>query len=277
MLEQGLSSALNARIFGSGDQTVILAHGYGGDQSVWDKIVPHLAQRYQVVVFDWNFSGAIKDPNLFDPVKYSSYEAFASDLITLVDEMSLTSPVFIGHSMSGMVGCIASTKRPQLFKRLVLLGASPRYLNSDDYEGGFGNSDIEQIFSNIESHFHKWASTFAPLVIDANDPISVNKFENCIKRMKPEVALSMAKTVFLSDERETLENVLTPCTIIQTTNDIVVPFSVTEYMKKMIKGKSTVEIIDTDGHFPQLTAHLQLLEVLDRVLSVSDIEEKRID
>uniref|UniRef100_A0A2N9H195 AB hydrolase-1 domain-containing protein n=1 Tax=Fagus sylvatica TaxID=28930 RepID=A0A2N9H195_FAGSY len=266
VLEQGLSTAMNTKIIGSGSEVIVLAHGFGGDQSVWEKIVPQLSQHYRVLVFDWTFSGAVKDPNLFDPVKYSSYDAFASDLIALVDEMNLQSLVFVGHSMSGMIGCIASIKRPELFKRLILIGASPRYINVDDYEGGFEKSDIEQIISNVESNYQNWASAFASLVVDNKDPLSVDKFSKCLRRMRSEVALPLAKTVFYSDERDTLDEVMIPCTIIQTTNDIVVPKSVALYMQNKIKGKSTVEIIDTDGHLPQLTAHLQLLHVLGSVL-----------
>lgn len=126
--EKGLSGALNAKVTGSGDEAIILAHGFGGDQYVWDKIVPCLAKHCRVLVFDWIFSGAIKDPSLFDPVKYSSYDAFANDLISLMDELDLKSSVLVGHSMSGMIGCIASIKRPDLFKKLILVGASPRYV-----------------------------------------------------------------------------------------------------------------------------------------------------
>ncbi|XP_041004877.1 strigolactone esterase D14 [Juglans microcarpa x Juglans regia] len=267
LLENGIfSTAMNSKIIGSGSEVIVLAHGYGGDQSVWDKILPSLAQHCRVLVFDWTFSGAVEDPNLYDPVKYSSYDAFADDLISLLDEMNLQSLVFIGHSMSGMIGCIASIKRPELFKRLVLIVSSPRYINMDDYEGGFGNSDIDQIISNIESNYQNWTSAFASLVVDAKDPLSVDKFAKCLKRMRPEVALPLAKNVFQSDEREVLEKVIKPCTIIQTTNDYVVPNSVALYMQRKIKGKSTVEMIEGDGHFPQLTAHLQLLEVLGRVL-----------
>lgn len=119
---------MNARILGSGKETIILAHGYGGDHSVWDKVISSLAQTYQVLVFDWSFSGAVKDLDLFDAVKYSSYDAFADDIIALLEEMSLKSSVFVGHSMSGMIGCFASVKRPDLFSRLVLVSSSPRYI-----------------------------------------------------------------------------------------------------------------------------------------------------
>lgn len=129
--EQGLSAAMNAKIIGSGKETLVLAHGFGGDQSIWDKITPVLSQHYRVLAFDWLFSGAIlnKDhQSLYNPVKYSSYEAFADDLITLLEENDLKSTLFIGHSMSGMIGCIASVKKPELFKRLILIGTSPRYI-----------------------------------------------------------------------------------------------------------------------------------------------------
>lgn len=269
MLEKGLSGAMNAGIIGSGCETIILAHGYGGDQSLWDKTLPYLTKHYRVLVFDWCFSGAIKDPNLFDPVKYSSYDAFANDLIALMDEMGLKSSVFVGHSMSGMIGCIASTKRPELFKRLVLVGASPRYLNADDYEGGFKDSDIDDILSHIEADYHNWASTFASFVVDATDPTSVEKLTKCLQRMRPDVALCLAKTVFYSDERDILDKVMTPCTIIQTKRDIVVPDSVAHFMRERVKGSCTVEILDsTHGHLPHLTAPLQLVDVLVEVIGV---------
>ncbi|KAJ7973895.1 putative Sigma factor sigb regulation protein rsbq [Quillaja saponaria] len=272
MLGKNLATSMNARIIGSGSEAIVLAHGFGGDQSVWDKILPVLAQNHSVLVFDWTFSGAVKDnETLFDPVKYSSYNAFADDLIDLMDEMEVKSSIFVGHSMSAMIGCIASTKRPELFKRLILVGASPRYINTDDYEGGFKRSEVDEIISNIELNYETWASAFAPLAVGASDTASVDKFQKCLKRMRPEIALSLAKTVFYSEEREVLDKVVTPCTIIQTSNDIVVPNGVAFYMQNKIKGKSTVEILDnTNGHFPQLTAHLQLLDVLKGILGLDD-------
>ncbi|KAJ0780640.1 putative alpha/beta hydrolase-1 [Helianthus annuus] len=265
-LDKTLSTAMNARIIGSGKETMVLAHGFGGDQSLWGKILPALTQTYQVVVFDWSFSGAIKEPNnLYDPAIYSSYDAFSDDLISLMEELNLYSTVFVGHSMSGMIGCIASIKKPHLFKNLILVGASPRYLNSECYEGGFDMKDLEQLFSSIESTYYEWASFFPSVVIDKNDLESVKMFQESLKRMKPEIGLSLAKTVFLSDYRGILEKVVIPCTIVQTTKDLVVPLSVVEYMKRMIKGDIAVEMIDTVGHFPQLTSPLQFLEIFDRL------------
>ncbi|XP_048133922.1 strigolactone esterase D14-like [Rhodamnia argentea] len=266
-LEKGLSTSLNAKLTGSGAETVVLAHGFGGNQTVWNKILPPLSRYFRVLVFDWGFSGAVKEQEgLFDPAKHSSYDAFAGDLIALLDEVGLESTVFVGHSMSGMIGCIASVKRPDLFKRLILVGSSPRYLNTDGYEGGFEAARIDQILSSVESDYHSWAPNFASLVVGPCDPPSVEAFAKCLGRMRPEVALSLAKMIFPGDYGEALGRVTTPCTIIQTTNDAFVPSSVARYMHEAIRGESTVETIKADGHCPQLTAHRQLLDMLSGVL-----------
>ncbi|KAI6679434.1 hypothetical protein NL676_033315 [Syzygium grande] len=264
--EKVLSSSMNARTVGSGNETIVLAHGFGGDQSLWDKINPSLAKHYQVLSFDWCFSGAVQDKNLFDPAKYSTYDAYADDLIALLDEWDLKSIIFLGHSMSGMIGCIASIKRPELFQRLMLLLASPRYLNLGDYVGGFEESRIDNMVSSIRSNYQEWVENFTTAIVDPKDPPSVDKFRRCLHSMNPEVAASLANVIFHSDYRHILVDVTAPCTIIQVTNDMAVPTSVAHYMKEKISGPSTVEMIEGTGHFPQLTAHEQLLDVLHQAL-----------
>ncbi|MED6224012.1 hypothetical protein PIB30_079647 [Stylosanthes scabra] len=265
-----LSALLKTRIEGSESETIVFAHGYGTDQSIWDKIVPLLSQNYRVVVFDWPFAGSVKHENLYDPLKYASFEAFSDDLITLVTEIGIKSATFVGHSMSGMIGCIASLKRPDLFKRLVLVCASPRFLNnSADFEGGFKNSDVEQLISAMENNYEEFASHFASMIADGakgDNIVTVDKYKKGLIKMGAEVALPLAKTVFYSDYRELLDKVETPCTIIQTTNDKAVPRSVGLYMQNKIKGETTLEFIDTTGHFPQLTSHLKFVEVLKAAL-----------
>ncbi|OWM66006.1 hypothetical protein CDL15_Pgr015432 [Punica granatum] len=263
---------MNVKVLGSGPNTVVLAHGFGTDQSVWDKIVPFLIQstNHQVLLFDWAFSGTVEDPDLYDPARHASYDGFATDLVALLDEMKVKSVVFVGHSMSGMIGCLASIKRPELFQKLVLLCASPRYVNTDDYEGGFDASDVEQIISSIESDYTAWALAFPSLNADPNNPASVDKLQKCLLRMRPEVALPLAKTVFYSDYRDILGKVSVPCHIMNTTKDIVVPNSVALYMQRQIgAGKSTMDMIEIDGHFPQMTAPVQFIGMLGSLLGIS--------
>ncbi|MED6213362.1 hypothetical protein PIB30_092406 [Stylosanthes scabra] len=143
------------------------------------------------------------------------------------------------------------------------------YINTDDddnYEGGFGLEDIEQLVSTIELQFENWVEQYAPIAVDPNDSASVDKFRNCLKKMDSEVVVSLAKTVFQSDNREILQKVRTPCTIIQSSNDVAVPVSVGHYLEKTIKRVSALVFIDMIGHFPQLTAPHKLAEALKGVV-----------
>ncbi|XP_077210034.1 strigolactone esterase D14-like [Tasmannia lanceolata] len=263
----GVVAALNARIYGYGNQTLVLSHGFGADQTVWHYILPYLAYYFKVVVFDMVFSANVK-PNLYNKERYLKFDSYASDLTSLLDELNVSSTIYLGHSMSAMVGCIAANKRPHLFKHLILLGGSPRYLNAEGYVGGFQRSDVETILQYMKHNFSNWASSFAPKAIGVNNPTSIQEFKFSLGRMKPDIALHVAKTVFLSDLRRVLGKVKVPCTIIQSQKDIVVPKHVAFYMKKRLGGKSKVEILKTEGHLPQLTAYPLLLNVLKRVLGI---------
>ncbi|MED6220825.1 hypothetical protein PIB30_048539 [Stylosanthes scabra] len=268
----GIVNALNANIYGNGSQTLVLAHGYGTDQTVWHFLIPYLACYFKVLVFDLAFSPNVS-PQVYNENKYSSsFDGYAGDLVCLLDELNMNETIYLGHSMSAMIGCLAATKRPELFKHLILLNGSPRYLNGKGYEGGFERSDLNTIFKSMRQDFPSWVHSFAPIAIGAkNNPEAVAEFEDSLLRMKPEVALSVAKTVFLSDLRWVLPRVFVPCTIIQSKKDPIVPKHVAFYMKRKLGSNNNngsdssnkVKILKTNGHFPHLTAYPLLLKVLN--------------
>ncbi|CAA6671720.1 unnamed protein product [Spirodela intermedia] len=232
VLEKREILAQNAKIVGSGETTIVLAHGYGADQSIWEYVLPELTKRCRVVVFDWNFGAAVNRHGSRETSKQSIFEAFSEDLVSLMDSMGLKNVVFLGHSMSGMVGCIASIKRPDLFRRLILLGASPRYLNSEDYEGGFERPHVEALFTSIESNFQTWARAFVGLVVGQDHPSEAAKFCKSLLRMGP------------TDLREVLHSVAVPCTVVNGTRDVVVPTSVSSYIQTRIKSEAALELLD---------------------------------
>ncbi|KAL4195427.1 hypothetical protein AMTRI_Chr05g64570 [Amborella trichopoda] len=264
-MKPSLQSSLNAKILGSGERTLILSNGFGSNQAIWQYILPHLLQNHRVVVYDMVGCGHV-DPKLYDEEIYSSLEAFSDDLLSLLEELGVQNCVFLGHSMSGMIGCFAAIKRPEIFQSLILLGASPRYLNSEGYEGGFERSELESLFKSMESDYTAWTETFAPYVLGSEDPILVRGFSDSLKSMKPEIAVSILKTVFLSDCRDILPKLKVPCVLIQTRVDRAVPMFVAEYLKRELGGKASLEVLDVEGHVPHVTAPSLLISALDTVL-----------
>ncbi|XVF75996.1 hypothetical protein PTKIN_Ptkin13bG0232100 [Pterospermum kingtungense] len=243
--------------------------GEAMDMGFWHFLVPLLAYYFKVVVFDMVFSPNV-NPKLYNPIRYTSHlNGYADDLICLLDQLHVKNTIYLGHSMSAMVGCVAATKRPLLFTHLILLGGSPRYINDEGYDGGFERSDINDIYQSIDKNSGLRIKDFAPKAVGVNNTATIAEFENSLRRMKPGIALSAGKTVFSSDLRKKLPKVVVPCTIIQSKKDYVVPVSVAYYMKSKLGGPpAQVKILDTQGHFPHLTAYNLLFKVLKEALQI---------
>eukprot|EP00253_Pinus_taeda_P026807 PITA_26807 len=271
-MESELLGVLNVKVLGSGKRILVLSHGFGADQSVWQYILPYLETHYKVIVFDMVFSGNV-DSNHFGFDRHTSLSAYVADLLAILDELKVEKCLYVGHSVSGMVGCLASIERPELFERLILLCASPRYLNDESYHGGFERGDVDRLYCAMKSDYAAWVSGFAPLAVGVDDPYVVKEFSRTMMNVRPEIALAVAKTIFESDMRSILCDVKTPCSIIQTTKDIAVPMTVPYHMQGSLGGKmNSVNILDAEGHLPQLTAPGLLLQALKQVLEGSNGE-----
>uniref|UniRef100_A0ACD5TZQ6 Uncharacterized protein n=1 Tax=Avena sativa TaxID=4498 RepID=A0ACD5TZQ6_AVESA len=254
---------------GEGAATVVLAHGYGVSQASWDEVLPSIISKAsKVLLFDWDFTAARADGEDEEKTRYT-FGRFADDLIALMDEREVRGAVFVGHSMSAMVGCIASARRPDLFAHLLLLCASPRYINSEEegYVGGFEEASIHAMLGAMESDFQGWVKGFVPNA--AGGTAMEERIERSFLAMDPAVALGVARMIFLGDQREALDAVCTPCTIIQARHDFAAPPVVAEYMQRrmMVAGTDVaLEIVDSVGHFPQLVASVPVSDILDGVL-----------
>ncbi|KAJ4892242.1 putative esterase KAI2 [Raphanus sativus] len=260
-----VEEAHNVKVIGSGNKgTVVLGHGFGTDQSVWRHLVPHLVDEYRIVLYD-NMGAGTTNPEYFDFDRYSTLEGFAFDLIAILEELNIESCIFVGHSLSAMVGVLASLHRPELFSKIVMVSASPRFVNDDDYEGGFDQEDIKQLFEAMQSNYKAWCLGFAPLVVGGDlDSAAVQEFSRTLFNMRPDIALSMAQTIFSSDMRQILPFVSVPCHIVQSSKDLAVPVSVAEYLHTNLGSESVVEVMSTEGHLPQLSSPATVTPVLLR-------------
>ncbi|XP_078430320.1 alpha/beta-Hydrolases superfamily protein [Wolffia australiana] len=254
--------AHNVRVLGNGGPTVVLAHGFGTDQSVWKHLVPRLVAKHRVVLYD-NMGAGTTDPDYFDFDRYATVEGYACDLLAILEELCISSCIFVGHSVSAIVGILASISRPDLFSKIVALSASPRYLNDLDYFGGFEHSDLDQLFEAMKSNYSAWVSGFAPLAVgDDMDSVAVQEFSRTLFNIRPDIALSVAQTIFTSDLREYLGMVTVPCHILQSSKDLAVPVGVSEFLHRRLYCKSIVEVMTSEGHLPQLSSPEIVIPVL---------------
>ncbi|GKU94842.1 hypothetical protein SLEP1_g8277 [Rubroshorea leprosula] len=259
-----VEEAHNVKVLGSGERVIVLGHGFGTDQSVWKQLVPHLVDEHRVILYD-NMGAGTTNPNYFDFNRYSTLEGFSYDLLAILEELQVESCVYVGHSVSAMVGAIASINRPDLFSKLIMLSGSPRYLNDADYNGGFEQEDLDQLFEAMRTNYKAWVSGFAPLCVGGDmDSVALQELSRTLFNMRPDIALSVTHTIFHSDMRQILRLVTAPTHIIQSRKDLAVPVVVSEYLHQHLGGDSIVEVLPTDGHLPHLSSPDILIPVILR-------------
>ncbi|CAN6285281.1 unnamed protein product [Urochloa humidicola] len=261
-----LLQILNVRVVGTGERVVVLSHGFGTDQSAWSRVLPYLTRDNRVVLYDLVCAGSV-NPEHFDFRRYDSLDSYVDDLLSILDTLRIPRCAFVGHSVSAMIGILASIRRPELFAKLILIGASPRFLNDSDYHGGFELPEIQQVFDAMGANYSAWATGYAPLAVGADVPAAVQEFSRTLFNMRPDISLHVCRTVFNTDLRGVLGMVRAPCVVVQTTRDVSVPASVAAYLEAHLGGRTTVEFLQTEGHLPHLSAPGLLAQVLRRALA----------
>ncbi|CAL9186526.1 unnamed protein product [Musa hybrid cultivar] len=261
-----LLEILNVRVVGGGERVLVLSHGFGTDQSAWNRVLPYFQRDYRVVLYDLVCAGSV-NPDHFDFRRYTTLDAYVDDLLAILDALRVDRCFFVGHSVSAMIGILAAIRRPELFLKLILVGASPRFLNDRDYHGGFERGEIEKVFAAMEANYDAWVRGFAPLAVGADVPAAVREFSRTLFNMRPDISLFVSRTVFNSDLRGVLGLVRAPCVVIQTAKDVSVPVSVAAYLKSHLGGRTTVELLPIEGHLPHLSAPAALVPVLRRALA----------
>ncbi len=256
---------MNVKIKGKGDTTMILVHGYGCDQKMWRFLTPLLEKTFRLVLIDLIGAGQ-SDTSLYDLKKYSQLSGYADDILELCNEMNLTQAIFVGHSVSAMIGILAAQKNPQCFKNLVLIGPSPCYFNDGNYKGGFERSALEQMLENANQDFLGWARAMGPAIMgNPERPELGVELTNSFCSTNPEIAKHFSKTVFLSDNRKDIAGCQTPSLILQCSQDIVAPEEVGQYVYEHLK-KSTFVKLEATGHCPHVSAPEETAAAIIRYL-----------
>ena len=264
MLEK-LIKKNNVTIHGTSSKVMFFVHGYGCDQNMWRFITPHFKDTYKIVLIDLVGSGK-SDEKAYDYDKYNSLEGHADDIINICDALNLKDVCIVAHSVSAMIANLAAIKRPALFKKIIMIGPSPRYINDADYFGGFSQKDINELLETLDSNYLGWSSAMAPVIMGNLDrPELAAELEESFCQNNPEIATHFAKVTFLGDNRNELKELSTDTLIIQSKTDAIASIEVGQYVNNNISN-SKLEVLETIGHCPHLSAPNKTIEAIKNYL-----------
>lgn len=260
----------NVRVSGDGDATMVFVHGFGCDQNMWRLLAPAYAEKYRTVLLDLVGSG-MSDLAAFNKDKYSSLQGHADDMLEVIRDFCQGPVIFVGHSVSAMIGMLADLSAPGMIAAHAMIGPSPCYVNDGDYVGGFERKDIDSLLQTLEGNYLGWSSTMAPVIMGSPEqPELGEELTNSFCRTDPEIAKYFARVTFLSDHRAQLPELTTPTLILQCDDDLIAPVAVGEYMHKVLPN-STLEIIENVGHCPHLSQPCASASSIDAFLVKVDL------
>lgn len=250
---QNILKRNNVNIVGDGQKTIVFGHGFACDQNIWNSILPYFKKDYRVVLYDYVGSGK-SDITAFDENRYNTLHGYAKDLLEILEALNIDKVIFVGHSVSAMIGLLASIEKPELFESLILIGSSPCYLNDEpNYHGGFDERDVQELIEMMEINFTGWATISAATFM--NNPDRPSLTENLIKTYTNENPFTMknfAEVVFLSDHRQDLSRVTVPSFIMQCSQDSIVPLQAAQYLQEHLPNSRFV-VMNSTGHYPHLS------------------------
>jgi sigma-B regulation protein RsbQ len=244
----------NVNVRGRADaQPILFVHGFGCDQNMWRFVTPAFEPGYRVVLLDLVGAGA-SDLSAWSSSKYQTLQGHAVDILEICHVLRLEDAIYVGHSVSAMIGVLAARAEPDRFAKLVLIGPSPCYINDGGYVGGFSREDIEQLLESLDSNYLGWSSAMAPVIMgNPQRPELSEELENSFCRTDPKIARHFARVTFLSDNRADLPLVRTPTLILQCSEDVIAPPVVGEYVSRSMPGARLV-MLNATGHCPNLSA-----------------------
>ena len=245
---------------------MFFAHGFGCDQHMWRLLAPAYAKRYRTVLFDLVGAGS-SDLTAYDPKKYASLDGYADDVLEIVEEFSEGAAVFVGHSVSAMIGMLANLKDPRRFAAQIMIGPSPCYINDGDYVGGFTRKDIESLLDTLDSNYLGWSSNMAPAIMGAPEQPALGlELTNSFCRTDPEIAKQFARVTFLSDVRSLVPKLGAPTLILQCHDDLIAPVTVGEFLARQLP-RATLSVISNVGHCPHLSSPGASADAIDAFLA----------
>jgi sigma-B regulation protein RsbQ len=258
----------NIKVVGRGTTPMLFAHGFGCDQNMWRFVTPAFEDAYRLVLFDYVGHGR-SDYSAYDPRKYASLDGFADDVLEICRELDLRDVVFVGHSVSAVIGIMAAIREPARFDKLVLVCPSPCYVNDGDYVGGFTRESIDELLDFLDSNHLGWSSAMAPAIMGNPDrPELGTELANSFCRTDPDVAKQFARVTFLSDARAELPKAAVRSLVLQCSQDVIAPPCVGEYVHRH-RPDSALAILSATGHCPHLSAPDETIAAMKAFLATA--------
>ncbi|MEO7446193.1 MAG: alpha/beta hydrolase [Ferruginibacter sp.] len=264
-LNGAVSSRNHVNISGKGTQPLLFAHGFGCDQNMWRFITPAFEEDYKIILFDYVGAGK-SDITAYNRERYASLAGYAKDVLEVCEELQLRDVIFVGHSVSSMIGMLAANEQPKYFSKMIMVSPSPSYINDGDYVGGFERADIEGLLDMMEKNYIGWANFLAPNIMgNADQPGLGDELTQSFCSTDPVIARRFAEATFFSDNRQDLKYNKLETLVLQSSEDMIAPLEIGDYLEKNLPH-SVLRVMKATGHCPHMSHPEEVIRLMKEFL-----------
>lgn len=253
------------RVLGEAGPMLLFVPGFGGSQAGWEPVARHFTGTHRVVLMDL-VDGHPVDTG--EGPRYDNLWAHGTDVLELLGALDARDVTLVGHGLAGLSGLLAAVQAPRLFRKLVLLCPSARYLNDPSgYKGGFTRDHLNALLELMDRDFDAFVEVLAGLAYgDHADPRFARELAARMAAQDREALGLRLRQRLQCDHRADLAHCTVPCVVLQSHDDLYVPPTATEYFMSQLR-QGSLHWLDARGHCPHLTHPDVVLQALKAVLA----------
>jgi len=246
-------------------QNLVLIHGWGMHGGVWQPLVQKLSQYFYLHIVDLPGMG------FSTPIEPAHLHAVAEK----VAEVLPANADICGWSLGGQVAMRIALLQPDRVRRLVLVGTTPCFVNTADWEYGIEASVFKQFASQFGEDYQAMLIIFLTLqCMGSSQTRSIVKQLRTSFAERPvptQTTLQKALHILLdTDLRAEIESLRRPVLLIHGDRDTLVPVQAAHWLAQHLPF-GRLRVIAGASHAPFLSHPDQFIAALIEFLEPANI------
>lgn len=253
-------SLLHSETIGQG-RDLVLIHGWGLHGGIWQPLIEELQERYRVTVIDLPGHGR-------SPLPAGGFNL--DRLSQLLLDAAPAQATWIGWSLGGMAGLKAALSHPAHIDKLVMVGAQPQFVQTDDWPHATPANNLAIFSDNLVGHTVQTIKRFLALQVRGcadEKPLLRQVREIVDERPQPQtealrLGLEILRTANLRPQLDALQ---VPLQLIFGGRDMLVPVACAAAIQALVPT-ARIDIMKDAGHIPFLSHSGEFLGLLEEFI-----------
>lgn len=239
---------------------LVFLHGWGMHSAVWHPVIKRLSKHFTLHLVDLPGMG------LSRPAEPYHLHSIADK----ISEMLPANADIVGWSLGGLVAMRIALDKPDLVRRLVLMSATPCFVNKSDWDAGIAAEIFNRFARNVDADYHNTMTQFLTLQCmgakDARATVKLLRKKFSERPVPTSQTLHKALNILLeTDLRPEVDRLRKPTLLIHGDRDTLAPVQAAHWMMQNLP-MGYLRVMAGASHAPFLSHEEQFAEALIQFL-----------